>query len=154
MANVPNAKYLAHLPHQTPFKPIYQMCHISYFLQDAIVPSHICHGTERMWHMFYSFFIPLSLSSLRQSHMIPQSSPFSPSPQSSPLKPQPSLLFHAHAHANLSLAMVFLLFFFFFGYGLKGSVLTEVGGFRWARLWVNDVGVGVMLVWVCCMGRR
>ena len=106
---MPNAKYVAHLPHQTPFEPIYQMCHILYFLQHATVPSHICHGTERVWHMFYSFFIPLSLSSLRQSHMIPQSSP---------LKPHPSLLFHAHTNANadadLSLAMVFLLFFFFF----------------------------------------
>ena len=29
-----------------------------------------------------------------------------------------------------------------------GSVSTKVGGFRWARLWVGDVGVGVMLVWV------
>ena len=26
MVNVPNAKYLAHLPHQTPKTPIYQMC--------------------------------------------------------------------------------------------------------------------------------
>ena len=82
-------------------------------------------------------------------------------PQSSPLKPQPSLLFHANANdhfhagvdnhfhadtdADLSLATVFL-FFFFFGCGLMGSVSTKVGGFRWARLWVGDVGVGVMSV--------
>ena len=26
VVNVPNAKYLAHLPHQTPKTPIYQMC--------------------------------------------------------------------------------------------------------------------------------
>ena len=58
---VPNAKYLAH---QTPFELIYQMCHISYFLQHTTVESQICHGTERVWHMIYSFFIPLSLSSL------------------------------------------------------------------------------------------
>ena len=58
---VPNAKYLAH---QTPFDPIYQMCHISYFLQHTTVESQICHGTKRVWHMIYSFFIPLSLSSL------------------------------------------------------------------------------------------
>ena len=32
MSYVPNAKYLAHLAHQTPFDPVYQMCHISYFL--------------------------------------------------------------------------------------------------------------------------
>ena len=46
--------------------------------------------------------------------------------------------------------MVFLfsLFFFFFGCGLIGSVSTEVGGFEWARLWVGDVSVGVMSVWV------
>ena len=67
---VPNAKYLAHIPHQTPFDPIYQMCHISYFLQHAIVESQICHGMERVWHMIYSFFIPLSLLSLRQSHLV------------------------------------------------------------------------------------
>ena len=35
-----------------------------------------------------------------------------------------------------------------------GSIPTEVGGFGWARLWVGDVGVGVMLVWICCVGRR
>ena len=29
-----------------------------------------------------------------------------------------------------------------------GSIPTEVGGFGWARLWVGNVGVGVMLVWV------
>ena len=68
VANVPNAKYLAH---QTSFEPIYQMCHISYFLQHATIPSQICHGTERVWHMFYSFYIPLFLSSLCQSHLVP-----------------------------------------------------------------------------------
>ena len=25
-----------------------------------------------------------------------------------------------------------------------GSVLMEVGGFGWARLWVSDVGVGLL----------
>ena len=25
-----------------------------------------------------------------------------------------------------------------------GSVLTEVGGFGWARLWVDDVGVDLL----------
>ena len=39
MGYVPNAKYLAYIPHQTPFDPIYQMCHISYFLQHATVES-------------------------------------------------------------------------------------------------------------------
>ena len=96
---VPNAKYLAHLAHQTPFDPIYQMCHISYFLQHTIVESQICHSTDRCGIWIYYFFIPVSLSSLRQSH--PQTPIlFSLSPQSSPLKPQPSLLFHADADAN------------------------------------------------------
>ena len=53
---VPNAKYFAHLAHQTPFDPIYQMCHISYFLQHATVQVQIFHGTEPVWHMFYCFF--------------------------------------------------------------------------------------------------
>ena len=106
-----------------------------------------------MWHIIYSLFIPLSLSSLCQSHLS------HPNPLLS-LSPQSSLLFHAHANvdvdnhfhidadADLSLVMVFLFFFsFFFGCGLIGSVPTEVGGFEWARLWVGDVSVGVMLVW-------
>ena len=37
---------------------------------------------------------------------------------------------------------------------MMGLAPTEVGGFEWAMLWVGDVGVGVMLVWVCCVGRR
>ena len=144
---VPNAKYLAHIPHQTPFDPIYQTCHISYFLQHATVKSQICHGTERVCGIWFILFLFLSLSSLRQSHLV------NPNPLLSN-----ALLFHAdaddHFHADadadLSLAMVFL-FFFFLGCGLMGSVPTEVGGFGWARLWVS---VGVMSLWVCCVGRR
>ena len=73
------------------------------------------------------------------------------SPSVSPLSPQSSMLFHTHADdhfhadvdADLSLAMVFLFFFFFFWCcGLMGSVPMEVGGFGWARLWVENVGVG------------
>ena len=64
---VPNAKYLAHLTYQTPFDSIYQMCHISYFLQHVTVESEICHSTEQVWHMdlffFYSSFSLISLSS-------------------------------------------------------------------------------------------
>ena len=64
---VSNVKYLAHLAHQIPFDPIYQMCHISYFLQYATVESQICHGTKQVWHMdlffFYSSFSLIYLSS-------------------------------------------------------------------------------------------
>ena len=77
---VPNAKYFAHLTRQIPFDPIYQMCHISYFLRHATIQVQIFHSTERVWHMFYSFFIPLSLSSVRQSHLVPQSFPLSLTP--------------------------------------------------------------------------
>ena len=35
---VPNAKYLAHIPHQTQFKPIYQMWYIVFFFQHCTVP--------------------------------------------------------------------------------------------------------------------
>ena len=35
-----------------------------YFLQHWRVPWQICHGTERVWHIIYSLFIPLSLSYL------------------------------------------------------------------------------------------
>ena len=82
---VPNAKYLAHLAHQTPFDPIYQMCHISYLLQHATIESQICHGMEPVWHMDLFFFIPLSLSSLSSS---------------------PSAIHHLHLH---SLTYLFLL---------------------------------------------
>ena len=44
------------------------MCHISYFLQHATVESQICHGTDGCGIWIYYFFIPLSLSSFRQSH--------------------------------------------------------------------------------------
>ena len=56
--------HLAHMAHQTPLDPIYQMCHISYLLQHATIESQICHGTEPVWHMDLFFFIPLSLSYL------------------------------------------------------------------------------------------
>ena len=119
---VANAKYFAHIPHQTPFDPIYQMCHISYFLQHATVKSQICNGTKRVWQtdlfFFYSSFSLIS-------------------PSVSPLSPQPSLLFHAHANAyandhfhteaDLSLAMVF----FFFGLWFDGFS-SDGGG--WVRM--------------------
>ena len=61
-----NAKYLAHLAHQTPFDPIYQMCHISYFLQHATVKSQIRHGTNGcviwIYYFFYSSFSLISPS--------------------------------------------------------------------------------------------
>ena len=37
-----------------------------------------------------------------------------------------------------------MLFGSFFCCGLLGSVPMEVGGFGWARLWVDDVGVGLL----------
>ena len=38
-------------------------------------------------------------------------------------------------------------FFFFWCCGLMGSVPMEVGGFGWARLWVENVGVGRRWRW-------
>ena len=64
---VANAKYFAHIPHQTPFDPIYQMCHISYFLQHATVKSQICNGTKRMWQIDLFFFLFIFLSHLSVS---------------------------------------------------------------------------------------
>ena len=111
---VPNAKYFAHLAHQTPFDPIYQMCHISYFLQHATIQVQIFHGTERVWHMFYSFFIPLSLSSIRQSHLVPQSFPLSLTPILSSQTPTLTALPRPHPRPRRSLSSNgFSLFFFF-----------------------------------------
>ena len=55
----PHTKYLAHIPHQTPFDPIYQMFKMPYFLQHAIVELQICHDMDEMWHIIYYFFIRL-----------------------------------------------------------------------------------------------
>ena len=86
-----------------------------------------------MWHIIYSLFIPLSLSSLCQSHLS------HPNPLLS-LSPQSSLLFHTHANAhaddhfhtdtnaNLSLAMVFLFFWLWFdGFGFDGGGWVRMG---------------------------
>ena len=115
MLYVSNIKYLTYFAYQVLFDPIYQTCHILYFLQHATVESQICHGTESVWHMIYSFFIPLSLSSLRQSHLV-NSNPLlsNPNPHCSST-PHTNVnvndYFHANANANLSLAMVFFFFF-------------------------------------------
>ena len=96
-----------------------------------------------MWDKIYCLFISFSLISPSVS------SPSHPNPLlSSPLSlthadAHADDHFHANVNADLSLAMVFLFFFFFFFCcGLMGSVPMEVGGFRWARLWVDDVDVG------------
>ena len=64
MCYVSNVKYLAYLAHQIPFDPIYQICHISYFLQFATVESQICHDTDgcgiRIYYYFYSSFSLIS----------------------------------------------------------------------------------------------
>ena len=55
-----NAKYLAHIPHQTQFKPIYQMLYMLNFLQLATVKSQIYNCTDQLWYIGLLFFISLS----------------------------------------------------------------------------------------------
>ena len=96
MPYVPNAKYLAHLAHQTSFDPIYQMCHISYFLQYATVESQICHDTDEcgiwIYYYFYSSFSLIS-SSVSPSNPNPLLSNPTPRCSSIPMStPMPMLM--------------------------------------------------------------
>ena len=59
---VPNAKYLAHIPHQT-LKTHFIRCAKSKKFYMWIVPLQICNGTDEKWYNSY-FFILFSLSSL------------------------------------------------------------------------------------------
>ena len=129
---VPNTKYFAHLAHQTPFDPIYQMCHISFFC-NMLQYKYKFSTVRNPCGICFILFLFLFLSHLFVS-LTWYPNPFlSLSPQSSPLKPQPSLLFHAHTHAyaNLSLAMVFLLLLLFWlwfdGFGSDGGGWVRMG---------------------------
>ena len=52
---VPNAKYLAHIPHQTQFMPNYQMWYMLNFFQLATVKSQIYQCTDRCGILVYYF---------------------------------------------------------------------------------------------------
>ena len=92
---VPNVKYLAHIPHQTQFMPIYQMWYMLKFFQLATVKSQIYQCTDRMWYIGLLFFI--SYSTLISFHFSFSPPPPSPSPLSHsfssslfPVAPSPS----------------------------------------------------------------
>ena len=119
-----------HISHTKPNLSPFSICEIWYFFCN-IKQYHYKFATVRKkCGILFIVCLFLSLSFLRQSHLS------HPNPLLS-LSPQSSLLFHTHADvdADLSLAMVF---FFFFCCGLMGSVLIEVGGFGWARLWCQQ----------------
>ena len=63
---VPNVKYLAHIPHQTHFMPIYQMLYMLNFLQLATVKSHIYNHTEQSGILIYYFLFLFQPSFLLQ----------------------------------------------------------------------------------------
>ena len=64
VANVPNAKYLAHLPHQTQ-KWSFMRCAKSQKLYNmATVPLQICNGTDRCCKSFIILYFLFSLLSL------------------------------------------------------------------------------------------
>ena len=65
---MPNAKYLAHLAYQTQKTPFIRCSKSYYFCHMWTVPSQICHCTNNCGISLYYLFIPLSLSSLHQSH--------------------------------------------------------------------------------------
>ena len=76
---VPNVKYLAHIPHQSQFKPIYQMLYMLNFLQLATVKSQIYNRTDICGILIYCF---LFLIQPHLFHFSFSSPPPSPSPLS------------------------------------------------------------------------
>ena len=63
---VPNVKYLAYIPHQTHFKPIYQILYMLNFLQLATVKSQIYNRTEQSGILIYYFLFLFQPSFLLQ----------------------------------------------------------------------------------------
>ena len=63
VANVPNAKYLAHLPHQTQKTPPIRCCVCDKFLQFVSVPLQICNGTDTDGKLKNIILFNFSLSS-------------------------------------------------------------------------------------------
>ena len=197
---VPNAKYLAHLAHQIPFDPIYQMCHISYFC-NMLQQSHKFVTIRTGVAYGFIIFLFLFLSHLSVSLTL--------KPQSSPLSHPNPLLSNPNPHCS-SMLMPTLTSTLTIEFGIKPNneldaketffseikspnevgispsstfnerfkdsryafSVTEVGIFPlsllagfdfdrggWVRLgvmlvWVGNVGVGVMSVSVCCVGRQ
>ena len=131
-----------HISHTKPNLSPFSRCEIWYFFCNIEQYRDKFATVRKRCGILFIVYLFLSLSFLRQSHLS------HPNPLLS-LSPHSSLLFHTHADdhfhadvdADLSLAMVFLCFFFFCC-GLMGSIPMEVGGFEWARLWVDNVGVG------------
>ena len=62
----PFIRYLAHIPHQTHFKPIYQIWYMLNFLQLATVKSQIYIRTEQSGILIYYFLFLFQPSFLLQ----------------------------------------------------------------------------------------
>ena len=126
-----------------------------YFLQHWTVPWQICHGTEHVWHIIYSLFIPLSLSYL--FHLLLQQfltasistlphSFFFPFPFCSVLFPFMNMSHHRfplyHHWSNLSINR----FFFPLLFALSSLFYLKVA-YRVVGLWLQIIiGVGLWVV--------
>ena len=143
---MPNAKFLAHLPHQTQKTSNIKCVKFYNFYNMYTVPLQICNGTELKWYNFNHFFILFSLSSLFTlffsllSHSSSDITPlhsfllslffllnlvvFISSSQTSPS------VFSSHSflHSLQSLSLWFFFFFFLCSDLIPGSA---VGGLRW-----------------------
>ena len=64
LSNVPNAKYLAHLAHQTQKQTLIRCAKYAKIMKHATVRSHFWERTDENAISIYSFFIHLSLTSL------------------------------------------------------------------------------------------
>ena len=137
---MPNAKYLAHLPHQTQKTPNIRCAKSHHFYNMWTVPLQICNGTEWCGISFNHFLFFFSLLSLHFS--------------SSNITPLHSFLLSLFFLLNLivflsditlsfffspfssftsiAVAVVFFFFFFFCSDLILGSTM---GGLRW---WLAD----------------
>ena len=68
MYQMPNAKYLAYLVHQTQKRSFIRCAKCVKLLQHTTVSLQFWHDTDKQWHMVYYFFIHLSLSSQLKYH--------------------------------------------------------------------------------------
>ena len=134
---VPNAKYLAHIPHQTQFKPIYQMWYIVFFFPtlNSTVTNLPRYGRDVGKFLFIVyFFLPLSpsVSSLSPNPLL--SSLSRPRPRPRPRqrrRPRRQSFPRQRRRRSLS-SNGFSVFFFFFllwfdGFGSDGGGWVRMG---------------------------
>ena len=138
MGYVPNTKYLAHIPHQTQFKPIYQMWYIVFFFPtlNSTVTNLPRYGRDvgKILIIVYFFLSPFSVSLLSLTQSSPLLSSLSrPRRRPRPCRrPRPRSFPRQRRRRSLSSnGFSFFLFFFFLlwfdGFGSDGGGWVRMG---------------------------